>query len=146
MDGRFSTGWVLAFSVLATYLLLAGLLTEGAALPVGVLLLVLVLWFSVYKLRHKGLGTRELIVKMYFDLTRTLQGIKERIGQEETRRRATAEQEERTRAERERRRVEGKRRRANRPTTEPTVSSEYAHMIENRVKQGGRTRQSPEGQ
>jgi ABC-type transport system involved in cytochrome bd biosynthesis fused ATPase/permease subunit len=146
MDKRFSIGWVLAFSVLAAYLLLASLLTGGAALPAGVLLLVLVLWFCVYKFRHKGLGNRELATKMYRDLEEALEGIKEKIAQEEARRRATAEHEEQTRIEREKRRIEGKRRKANRPTRDPTISSAYAHVIENRVKECGRTRQSPEGQ
>ncbi len=147
MDKRFSIGRVLAFSVLAAYLLLASLSTGGGvALPAGVLLLVLVLWFCIYRFRHKGLGNRELATKMYLDLEEALEGIKEKIAQEEARRRATIEQEQRTRIERERRRMEGKRRRASRPTTEPTISSEYAHIIENRIKEGARTRQSSEGQ
>jgi len=38
-----------------------------------VLLLVLVLWFSVYRFRHKGLSNGELVTKMRADLKKMLE-------------------------------------------------------------------------
>jgi hypothetical protein len=138
MDKRFTAVRVLVVSVLAIYLLLGALSTGGVALPIGVLLLVLILWFSVYRFRHKGLGNQELVTKMHADLKGTLERIEERVAQEEARRRAAEEHEERARMEREKRRVEGERRKASIPASDPAVSR-YAEMIENKVREGERT-------
>lgn len=138
MDKRFTAVRVLVVSVLAIYLLLGALSTGGVALPIGVLLLVLILWFSVYRFRHKGLGNQELVTKMHADLKGTLGRIEERVAQEEARRRAAEEHEERARMEREKRRVEGERRKASIPARDPSVSR-YAEMIENKVREGERT-------
>ena len=144
MDKQFTVARVLVVSVLAAYFLLGILTTGGVVPPASVLVLILVLWFSVYKLQHKGLGHREIITKMKADLQGTLEKKKEKIAQEEDRRRAAAEHEEQARVERERRRAEGARIRANRPTKDPAVNK-YAEMIESRVREGKRTRRETEG-
>ncbi len=81
---------VLVSSVLAAYLLLGALSTGGVAPPIGVLLLVLILWFSVYRVWHKGLGNWELMTKVQTNLGGTLERIQERMAQEVARRRAVA--------------------------------------------------------
>jgi hypothetical protein len=136
MDGRFPAVQVLVISVLATYFLVGTLATGGVVPPIGVLLLVLVLWFSVYKFRHKGLTNRELVTTMRTDLKRTLEGIEERLAQEEAQRRAAEEREEQARIERETRR-------ANRPVRDPAVGK-YASMIEDRVREDERARRGSE--
>jgi hypothetical protein len=145
MDKRFTIGWVFVVSVLGAYFLLGISSTGGVISPASVLVLVLVLWFSVYKLRHKGLGNRELVTKMRADLEGTLEGIKEKLAQQEARRLATLEHEEQTRLDQERRRAERERRRASGPTRDPAVS-EYAQMIESRVRERERTGQESERQ
>ena len=127
MDKRFPAVRALVVSVLAAYFLIATLSTGGVAAPIGVLFLVLVLWFSVYRFRYKGLGNRELLAKMRADLERTLKSIEERLAREEAQRRAAEEHEERVHAERELRR-------ANRPVRDPTVGK-YAGIIESRVRE-----------
>jgi hypothetical protein len=145
MDKRFTIGWVFVVSVLGAYFLLGISSTGGVISPASVLVLVLVLWFSVYKLRHKGLGNRELVTKMRADLEGTLEGIKEKLAQQEARRLATLEHGEQTRLDQERRRAERERRRASGPTRDPAVS-EYAQMIESRVRERERTGQESERQ
>ena len=145
MDKRFSAAQALVVSVLAAYLLIGTLSTGGVAAPLGVLFLVLVLWFSVYRFRHKGVGSRELVTKMRTDLKETLEGIEERMAREEAQRRAAEEHEERLRVEREKRRAEGERKKASRPARDPAVSR-YAEMIENRVREGERTIPGSESQ
>ena len=145
MDKRFTIGWVFVVSVLGAYFLLGISSTGGVISPASVLVLVLVPWFSVYKLRHKDLGNRELVTKMRADLEGTLEGIKEKLAQQEARRLATLEHEEQTRLDQERRRAERERRRASGPTRDPAVS-EYAEMIESRVRERERTGQESERQ
>jgi predicted Holliday junction resolvase-like endonuclease len=134
MDKQFPTIWVLAVWVLASYLLLGTLSAGGAAPPVLVLLLVLLLWFLVYAFRYRGLGNRKLVRKMHADLEGTLEGLKERVAQQEAHRLAMLEHEEQARLEQERRRAEGERRRATTPTRDATVGK-YADMIESRVRE-----------
>ncbi len=145
MYKRFSAARVLIVSGLAAYLLLGSLSLGGVGPPIGVLFLVLVLWFSVYRVWHKGLGNRELVTKMQADLKGTLEGIEERMAQKEARRRAAEEHEEQARIEREKRRVEGERRKTSKAARDPAVSR-YAEMIENRVREGERTIRGSEGQ
>jgi predicted Holliday junction resolvase-like endonuclease len=145
MYKRFSAARVLIVSVLAAYLLLGSLSTGRVAPPIGVLFLVLVLWFSVYRFRHKGLSNRELVTKMRADLKETLEGIEERMAREEAQRTAAEEHEERVRVEREKRRAEGERKKASITARDPAVSR-YAEMIENRVRESERTIQGSEGQ
>ena len=125
MDKRFPAVRALVVSVLAAYFLIGTLSTGGVVGPIGVLFVVLVLWFSVYRFRYKGPGNRELLAKMRADLERTLESIEERLAREEAQRRAAEEHEERVHAERELRR-------ANRPVRDPTVGK-YAGIIESRV-------------
>ena len=134
MYKRFTAARALVVSVLAAYFLLGILTTGGVVPPASVLVLVVVLWFSAYKLRHKGLGYREITTKMKVDLEGALQKIKERIAQEEDRRRVAAEQEDQAHVERERRRAEGARIRASGSLKDPAVSK-YAEMIESRVRE-----------
>ena len=130
-------------SVLGAYFIL-GILSTGEVIPpASVLVLVLVLWFSVYKLRHKGLGNRGLVAKMRADLEGILEGIKEKMAQQEARRLATLGHEEQTRLDQERRRAEREKRRASGPTRDPAVS-EYVEMIESRVRERERTGQESE--
>jgi ABC-type multidrug transport system fused ATPase/permease subunit len=145
MDKRFTAVRVLVVSVLAAYLLLGALSTGGVALPIGVLFLVLILWFSVYRFRHKGLRQRELVAKMQADLKGTLERIEERMAQVGARKRAAEEHEERARIEREERRVEREKRKTSMPARDPAMSR-YAEMIENKVREGERTIREPEGQ
>jgi len=143
MDKQFPTGWVLAVWVLASYLLLGTLSAGGAAPPVLVLLLVLLLWFLVYAFRYRGLGNRKLVRRMHADLEGTLEGLKERVAQQEVHRLATLEHEEQARLEQERR-AEGERRRASTPTRDPAVGK-YADMIESRVREHERSGRGSEG-
>jgi ABC-type transport system involved in cytochrome bd biosynthesis fused ATPase/permease subunit len=137
MDKRFPAAQALIVSVLATYFLVGTLSTGGVAAPLGVFVLVLVLWFSLYRFRHRDSGNQELLAKMRSDLERTLEGIAERSAQEEAQRRAAEEQEERARVEREMRR-------ANRPVRDPAMGK-YAGMIEDRVRASEQTRRESEG-
>jgi predicted Holliday junction resolvase-like endonuclease len=137
MDKRFPAVRALVVSVLAAYFLIATLSTGGVAAPIGVLFLVLVLWFSVYRFRYKGPGSRELVAKMRADLETALKGIEERLAREEDQRRAAKEHEERAHAERELRR-------ANRPVRDPAVGK-YAGMIESRVRETEQLRRESEG-
>jgi predicted Holliday junction resolvase-like endonuclease len=137
MDKRFPAVRALVVSVLAAYFLIAALSTGGVAAPIGVLFLVLVLWFSVYRFRYKGPGSRELVAKMRADLETALKGIEERLAREEDQRRAAKEHEERAHAERELRR-------ANRPVRDPAVGK-YAGMIETRVRETEQLRRDSEG-
>jgi hypothetical protein len=145
VDKRFTVGWVFVVSVLGAYFLLGILSTGGVTPPASVLVLVLVVWFSLYKFRHKGLGNRGLVVRMRADLEGTLEGIKEKMAQQEDRRLATLEHEEQARLERESRRAEGERRRASNPTREPVVNK-YADMIESRVREREQSGRGSEGQ
>ncbi|HEY6750443.1 MAG TPA: hypothetical protein VI027_03860 [Rubrobacteraceae bacterium] len=101
------------------------------------LFLVLVLWFLFYRFRYKDSGNQELLAKMRSDLEKTLEGIEERLAQEEAQRRAAEEQEERAQVEREMRR-------ANRPVRDPAVGK-YADMIEDRVRESEQIRRESEG-
>ncbi len=144
MDKRFTIGWKFVVSVLGAYFLLGILSTGGVIPPASVLVLVLVLLFSVYKLRHRDLGNRELVTKMRADLEGALKGIKEKMAQQEARRLAMLEREEQAQLERERRRAEGERRRASGPTRDPAVGR-YADMIESRVRERERSGRGSEG-
>ena len=144
MDKRFTIRWVFVASVLGPYVLL-GILSTGEVIPpASVLVLVLVVWFSVYKLRHRGLGNREIVTKMRADLEGTLERIKERMAQQEARRLATLDHEKQARLEQERRRAEGERRKASSSTRDPAVSK-YAEMIESRVREREQSGRTPEG-
>ena len=145
MDKQFTIGWIFVVSVLGAYFLLGILSTGGVTPPASVLVLVLVLWFSVYKLRYKDFGNRGLVAKMRADLEGTFEGIKEKIAQQESFRLEELEHEEQVRLERDRRRAEGERRRASGPARDPAVGK-YASIIESRVGERERSGQESEGQ
>jgi ABC-type siderophore export system fused ATPase/permease subunit len=138
MGKQFPAARVLVVLILTTYLFTAIFSTGQVVAPAGVLILVLVLWFLVYRFRYKDLGNQELVTKMYTDLAGTLEGMKERIAQEEAQKRLAEEREKQARWERERRR-------ASMPTRDPSASK-YAEMIENRVREGERIRGGSKGQ
>ena len=145
MDKRFTIGRVFLVSVLAAYFLLGIVATGGVVWPAMVLVLVIVLWFSAYKLRHKGLGNWGLVKRMLTDLEATLEGIKEKLAQQDDARRlATLEHEEQARLERERRRAERERRRASSTTRAPVGVSKYTDFIESRVREREQTRRESE--
>jgi ABC-type siderophore export system fused ATPase/permease subunit len=138
MGKQFPAARVLVVLILTTYLFTAIFSTGQVVAPAGVLILVLVLWFLVYRFRYKDLGNQELVTKMYTDLAGTLEGMKERIAQEEAQKRLAEEREKQARWGRERRR-------ASMPTRDPSASK-YAEMIENRVREGERIRGGSKGQ
>jgi Sec-independent protein translocase protein TatA len=144
MDKRFTIGRVFLVSVLATYFLLAIVATGGVVSPAIVLVLVLVLWFSAYKLRHKGLGNWGLVKRMRTDLEATLEGIKEKMAQQDARRQATLEHEEQARLERARTRAERERRRASSTTRAHAGVSKYTDFIESRVREREQPRRESE--
>ena len=131
-------------SVLGAYFLLGILSTGGVIPPASVLVLVLVLWLSIYKIQYKDLGNRGLATKMRADLEGALEGIKEKMAQQEARRLATLEREEQAQFERERRRAEGERRKASSPTMDPAVGK-YASMIESRIRERERSGRGSDG-
>ncbi len=139
MNGRFPLGWVLVVSTLAAYLALATLLAGEAKLPIGALLAVLVLWFSVYKFRYRDLRSRETANRMYSDLNGAIERLAERhrVANEQARERAAAEDERLARMERKRRE------RIPRPTKDPAVGR-YAEMIEQRVREAEAARHGRE--
>lgn len=137
MNQQFPTVGVLIVSFLVAYFLV-GILLTGQVVPfIGVLFLVLVPWFSVYKIRHKRLKNREIVTKAYADLKRTLQGIveKEGIAHQEAQIRAAVKRERQARLQRERK---------PRPKDDPSVSK-YADRIENKVRKAGGRRQGYDG-
>ena len=115
--------------VLVTYFFLGILLTGEVAPSVVALLLVLVVWFSVYKFKHKGLGNRVVVTKMYVDLKGILGEIveKQRMAEEAAQVRAAARRERLAHIRRERRTI---------PTPDSSAAKKYADMIENKVRQG----------
>jgi hypothetical protein len=78
------------------------------------------------------------------DLEGTLEGIKEKMAQQEARRLVTLEHQEQARLEQERRRAERERRRVSRPTRDPAVGK-YAEIIESRVRARERSGRGSEG-
>ena len=144
MDNRFPGVRALVVSVLVAYFLLGLLTTGGVIAPALVLVLVVILWFLLYKLRHRSLGNRGLLTKMRADLERTLEDTKEKMAHQEAQILATAEHEEQAHLERERRRAERERRRASSPPKDPAVSK-YAELIESRVRERQQARRESEG-
>ena len=140
MNGRFPPGWVPAVSALAAYLFLATSLTGEAKLPVGVLLAVLIVWFSAYRLRHRELGNRQTVSRMYSDLDGAIEGMVEklRVANERARETAAAQDERLARMERR------SRERASRTEEDPSVGR-YTEMIERRVREAEAARGGREG-
>jgi hypothetical protein len=137
MNKTFPAGWAIATLALIAYFLIAVLLTGEVSLSVTVLLLVLVIGFLTYKLKFRRLRNLELIMRMYTDFTGTLERIKERVAEDEARRRAAADRERQVLMQRESRR-------ADRPKESSTADKKYTEMIERRVRES-RANQDREG-
>ena len=138
MNKTFPAGWAIAFLVLMAYFFMAILLTGKVALSVTVLLLVLVIGFLTYKLKFRRLRNLELIMRMYTDFTGTLERIKERVAEDEARRRAAADRERQVLMQRESRR-------ADRPKESSTADKKYTEMIERRVRESRANQDKREG-
>jgi hypothetical protein len=137
MNKTFPAGWAIATLALIAYFFIAVLLTGEVSLSVTVLLLVLVIGFLTYKLKFRRLRNLELIMRMYTDFTGTLERIKERVAEDEARRRAAADLERQVLMQRESRR-------ADRPKESSTADKKYTEMIERRVRES-RANQDREG-
>jgi hypothetical protein len=139
MDTRFAIGQVFVVSVMGVYFLLEILSTEGVTPPASVLVLVFILWFSVYKLRHEG-STTGLGSEVACRPRRGARGDKGEGGPAggpeagDVGARGAGP----TRAR------EGRRRRASGPTRESAVDK-YVSMIESRVRERKRSGLGSEG-
>jgi hypothetical protein len=138
MNKTFPAGGAIATLALIAYFLIAILLTGEVALAGTVLLLVLVIWFLIYKLKFRRLRNLELIMRMYTDFTGTLERIKERVAEDEARRRTAADRERQVLMQRESRR-------ADRPKESSTADKKYTEMIERRVRESRANQDKREG-
>ena len=138
MNKTFPAGWAIATLALIAYFFIAVLLTGEVSLSVTVLLLVLVIGFLTYKLKFRRLRNLELIMRMYTDFTGTLERIKERVAEDEARRRAAADRERQVLMQRESRR-------ADRPKESSTADKKYTEMIESRVRESRANQDKREG-
>ena len=138
MNKTFPAGWAIATLALIAYFFIAVLLTGEVSLSVTVLLLVLVIGFLTYKLKFRRLRNLELIMRMYTDFTGTLERIKERVAEDEARRRAAADLERQVLMQRESRR-------ADRPKESSTADKKYTEMIERRVRESKANQDEREG-
>ena len=138
MNKTFPAGWAIATLALIAYFFIAVLLTGEVSLSVTVLLLVLVIWFLTYKLKFRRLRNLELIMRMYTDFTGTLERIKERVAEDEARRRAAADRQRQVLMQRESRR-------ADRPKESSTADKKYTEMIERRVRESRANQEQCEG-
>jgi hypothetical protein len=138
MNKTFPAGWVIATLALIAYFFVAVLLTGEVSLAITVLLLVLVIWFITYKLKFRRLRNLELIMRMYTDFTGTLERIRERVAEDEARRRAAADRERQVFMQRESRR-------ADRPKESSTADKKYTEMIERRVRESRANQDKREG-
>jgi hypothetical protein len=138
MNKTFPAGWAIATLALIAYFFIAVLLTGEVSLSVTVLLLVLVIGFLTYKLKFRRLRNLELIMRMYIDFTGTLEKIKERVAEDEAKRRAAADRERQVLMQRESRR-------ADRPKESSTADKKYTEMIERRVRESRANQDKREG-
>ncbi len=138
MNKTFSAGWAIATLALTAYFSIAILLTGEVSLAITVLLLVLVIWFLTYKLKFRRLRNLELIMRMYTDFTGTLERIRERVAEDEARRRAAVDRERQILMQRESRR-------ADRPKESSTADKKYTEMIERRVRESRANQDKREG-
>ncbi len=131
MNKQFPAGWLITILTLIAYFSLGILLTGEVALFVGVLLLVLIIWFLFCKIRYKDLGNLELVMRMYADFKGTVERIKERVAEDEAPRRAAATHRRQVLTDRERNRE----RRKTESSKEVPVDKKYTEMIERRVRE-----------
>jgi hypothetical protein len=138
MNKTFSAGWAIATLALIAYFFIAILLTGEVSLAITVLLLVLVIWILTYKLKFRKLTNLELIMRMYADFTGTLERIRERVAEDEAKRRAPVDRERQILMQRESRR-------ADRPKESSTADKKYTEMIERRVRESRANQDKREG-
>ncbi len=138
MNKTFPAGWAIATLALIAYFFVAILLTGEVSLAITVLLLVLVIWFLTYKLKFRRLRNLELIMRMYTDFRGTLERIRERVAEDEARRRAAVDRERQILMQRESRR-------ADRPKESSTADKKYTEMIERRVRESRANQDKREG-
>jgi hypothetical protein len=137
MNQQLPTGWMIAILTLIAYFSIGILLTGEVALFVGVLLLVLVIWFLFCKVRYKDLGNLELVMRMYADFKGTVERIKERVAEDEAPRRAAATRRSQVLTDRERRKTES--------SKEVPVDKKYTDRIERRVRESRANQEQSEG-
>ncbi|HZG64524.1 MAG TPA: hypothetical protein VEY13_13615 [Rubrobacteraceae bacterium] len=128
MNKQLPTGWSITLLTLLSYFFLGLLLTGEAYTSAGVPVLVLIVWFLIYKLRHKSIGNIELVTMMYGDLKGAVERLIERAAEAESLKRAAASRRKQVLTERENKR-------ADRPIEGDTADKKYAEIIERRVRE-----------
>ena len=128
MNKQLPTGWSITLLTLLSYFFLGLLLTGEAYTSAGVPVLVLIVWFLIYKLRHKSIGNIELVTMMYGDLKGAVERLIERAAEAESLKRAAASRRKQVLTERENKR-------ADRPIESDTADKKYAEIIERRVRE-----------
>ena len=128
MNKQLPTGWSITLLALLFYLFLGVVLTGEAYTSAGVPVLVLIVWFLIYKLRHKSIGNIELVTMMYGDLKGAVERLIERAAEAESLKRAAASRRKQVLTERENKR-------ADRPIEGDTADKKYAEIIERRVRE-----------
>jgi len=138
MNKQLPTGWSITLLALLFYFFLGVLLTGEAYTSAGVPVLVLIVWFLVYKLRHKSIGNIELVTMMYGDLKGAVERLIERAAEAESLKRAAASRRKQVLTERENKR-------ADRPIEGDTADKKYAEIIERRVREAKAKQDQGEG-
>jgi hypothetical protein len=138
MNKQLTTGWSITLLALLSYFFLGLLLTGEAYTSAGVPVLVLIVWFLIYKLRHKSIGNIELVTMMYGDLKGAVERLIEKAAEGESLRRAAASRRKQVLTERENKR-------ADRPIEGDTADKKYAEIIERRVREAKAKQDQGEG-
>lgn len=138
MNKQLPTGWSITLLALLFYFFLGVLLTGEAYTSAGVPVLVLIVWFLIYKLRHKSIGNIELVTMMYGDLKGAVERLIERAAEAESLKRAAASRRKQVLTERENKR-------ADRPIEGDTADKKYAEIIERRVREAKAKQDQGEG-
>ncbi len=137
MNKQLLAGWLIVTLTLLAYFFIAILLTGEAYTSVGVLVFVLLIWFLIYKLRYKNLGSLELVRRMYGDLKDALERMKERVAEDPPPRRRSATRRRQGSTDQESRR-------AGTPKEVP-VDRAYADLIERRIREARARQDRSEG-
>ena len=138
MNKQLPTGWSITLLTLLFYFFLGLLLTGEAYTSAGVPVLVLIVWFLIYKFRHKSIGNIELVTMMYGDLKGAVERLIERAAEAESLRRAAESRRKQVLTERENKR-------ADRPIEGDTADKKYAKNIERRVREAKAKQDQGEG-
>lgn len=138
MNKQLPTGWSITLLALLFYFFLGLLLTGEAYTSAGVPVLVLIVWFLIYKFRHKSIGNIELVTMMYGDLKGAVERLIERAAEAESLRRAAESRRKQVLTERENKR-------ADRPIEGDTADKKYAKNIERRVREAKAKQDQGEG-